>query len=125
MIQTRSRVGSAVDCIAIGLALLGLAFAVFTFLTPITRAQVTTGSLVVVTAVVLATACLLTLIGLILVLLALMRRSPDRWRSLAAYCVGLALFVGAFVLAGSWVGHHLPPRQTSAAAIVGNLDVSA
>ncbi|MBB1635982.1 hypothetical protein A9975_34700 [Cupriavidus sp. UME77] len=114
------------DCISIGLALLGVAFGAYTVATPITTIdQVTIGPLVAVAGAALALACLLALIGLVLVLLALVLVAPGRWRIIASYCVGVAFFVGTFLLADSWAARHLPPRQTSAAAIIGNLDVSA
>lgn len=120
------RLARAVDCISIGLALLGVAFGAYTVATPITTIdQVTTGPLVAVAGAALALACLLALIGLVLVLLALVLRAPGRWRIIASYCVGVAFFVGTFLLADSWAARHLPPRQTSAAAIISNLDVSA
>ncbi|WP_316148827.1 hypothetical protein [Cupriavidus sp. BIC8F] len=97
-----------VDGLTVLLALDGLAFAVATMLTPITRQQVTTGAIVVYAAVALLLAALLLLTGLVLVIVAIVRRSAARWRIFASYGIGFALFGGCVFFVARWIAGHLP-----------------
>ena len=90
------------------LAFDGFAFTLLTVLTPITRQQFTSGSIVVYGAVAFLVASILAVAGFIVVSLGFFRGYAARWRIAGVYFAGLALFGGCLFFVSRWIAAHLP-----------------
>lgn len=101
------KLSRAVSWLAALLVLEGVAFVVASVLTPVDRQQVTTGAIVVYAGMAMFAAAATTLVGLVLVLIAFLRRTPARWRMLGSLCAGTLLFGSCILLAGKWIATRL------------------
>ena len=96
-----------VDLVAFLLALDGIGYAVAILLTPFQRDDLYTGAPVVYLAAALTVAALLLLSGLLMTLMALIRKHPYRGRVIGSYISGLLLFALGLSIAHGWIAFRL------------------
>ncbi|AQV95608.1 putative membrane spanning protein [Cupriavidus necator] len=120
MKRKASKVVRLVDLCAVAMTLLGITFAVIAARSPVTLAQVTTGSLAAIAGITVFCAAAFALAGLLLLLFVLLRQPGERLRASLSYAIGVCLFVAVFLATDRWVTRQLPERHGAALGACGS-----